>query len=222
MSYARAVSRLSAGLWVLLVGCAVPTKVGDLPAEQGDGATDGAAPGTSSSGADGALTTTTTSSSTASSGSEGSTGSAVAPEMVSFAVRWGDIPDDPGDEPTASGDAGDGDRVPDDLLVVVGLSAKTCNDPFGDVCDTWAVSFVLTTDQQVPGTYTGDAVNLGFFENGSSDGAGGCAPFGGGTLEADVIIESIDDSGISLRFEAVDNPLGDVDLEGAAFSVSRC
>ncbi len=222
----RAVTRWALVL-VVLAGCSVPTAVGELQSAVGDGqtsgtttaATDGVDPGSTTD--DGESTTLATSG-PASSSSGGSTGEAITPEMTAFVMRWGDVPELDTDSNSEVGTGGGLD--PDALLVTVGFTAGRCGDPFAVACGMWDVSFVLDLDQQVPGTYDWSEVNAGFSEAGEGPNPDNCDGYGGGTFDATIVIESIDDTGIQVRFENVDTPVfePDVDLEGFSTFASRC
>jgi hypothetical protein len=194
---------LAVGLGAL--GCAVPTKIGELPGTDtvaSDGASDSASDSESS------VTTTDvepTTSSTTVDPTDGSTGvgetegpTGPGPQM-SLAILFGDIPDDPGGTggtSTGTSTTGGG-GVPDDtLLVQITTGYSSCTDVYAPLpCGgAWVVSFSLPIELQVPGTYPlFPDVNGLYFFNDQADGTGECGG-GGGTLEGTVIIESIDDA----------------------------
>lgn len=209
-----------------LVGCSVPTSVGELQqaAQEGDslGSTSAVAEASTSDGD--SPGTTTLPDDDASSGSSDSTGSELVPEMGGFVIRWGDIPDDEEDTDTVNTSVGSGEEWdPDAILVQVGVSVASCEDvnPI-EPCSTWHASFTLEPDQQVAGTFDGSEVNATFSEIGPGDDPNSCAPFGGGTLQTTIVVDSIDDTGLQIRFENVENPILDVDLEGFEAFVPRC
>ena len=223
----RTMTRFAPLLAFALVGCSVPTSVGELQSsvQEGDGAgSTSAMAGDPSTTDDGLPSATTLPDEDASSGSGDSTGTEVVPEMGGFVIRWGDIPDDEDETDTVNTSVGSGNEWdPDAILVQVGVSVAGCEDvnPI-EPCNTWHASFTLEPDQQVTGTFDGSQVNATFSEVGPPDEFDGCAPFGGGTLEATIVIESIDDTGLQIRFENVENPILDVDLEGFETFVPRC
>lgn len=218
--------RVAVGLWaVCAIGCPVRTPIGELQSDVGatgsgsvgSGSTTEVEPGTSTTELG---TTALTDSSDAS-----TTDGAVAPEMTAFAIRWGNIPeDDDGDTDTAMSEVGTGpSQDPDALLVVVGFTTARCEDVFHiEPCSTWNASFTLAPDQQMAGTFDGSTINATFSEIGPGDDPNDCAGFGGGTLETTVVVESIDESGLQIRFEAVDGFLQAFDLEGFSTFAPRC
>ncbi len=214
-------------LSIVAAGCSVPTPVGELqPSGANAGATsttDDAEPTSQSSvsSADSSVSTD------AASGS--SSGDAIVPtvpEMTSFVIRRGDLPnDDPTDtEDTLGSDVGTGpDGDPDDLLVTFGVTNSSCKDPTAsDPCQTWAVTLILPPAQQVTGTYTDGELEAFYSEQGTPDADEICPGTGGSLTGFTIILESIDDSGIELVFEGDGLGPSDVDLNGISVSVPRC
>ncbi|MCR9159107.1 MAG: hypothetical protein ACE37F_09705 [Nannocystaceae bacterium] len=217
-------TRFAPVLAVALVGCSVPTSVGELQSAAVEPTDAGSttAPADASSTSDANATSTTLPEDDTSSSSE-STGSELVPQMGGFAIRWGDIPEG-GDTDTSNSSVGSGSEWdPDALLVQVGVSVASCDDvsPI-EPCSTWQASFTLEPDQQVAGTYDGSEINATFSEIGPGPNPDRCGGFGGGTLETTVVIESIDDGGVQLRFENVQTSILDVELEGFETFVPRC
>ena len=158
-------------------------------------------------------------SSTTAGGSE-STGSNLTPQMTAFAVRWGDVPED--DDESNSGVGSGSGPDPDALLVRVGFTTSRCEEPFVSGCGIWSIGFTLEPDQQVVGTFDGADVNAGFSEAGPGSSPDECS-FGGGTFETTVVIESIDDTGVQVRFENVDALFDPgIELEGFSTFAPRC
>ena len=160
-------------LVVCVVGCSVPTPIGELQSDIAGSGSDGGSVG-SSSPAEGDPGTTQgatqgTTELTASS-EDSSSGSALAPEMVGFAIRWGDIPAG-GDTETGMSEVGSGPgQDPDAILVVVGFTTARCEDVFPlEPCGTWNASFTLAPDQQLEGSYDGATINAGVSEIGPGD-----------------------------------------------------
>lgn len=216
-------TRFAPLLALLLAGCSVPTSVGELQSSvQGGGSSTGNGVDPST-GEDDPVATTADEDAASSSGS--STGSdALVPEMGAFVIRWGDIPEDEDDTDTVNTGVGTGSEWdPDAILVQVGLSVSSCEDVFAsDPCGTWHVSFTLEPDQQVEGSFDGSEINATYSEIGPGDDPNDCMGYGGGSFDATVIVESIDDSGLQIRFENVSFPILDVDLEGFEAFVPRC
>lgn len=214
-------TRFAPSLAFALVGCSVPTSVGELQNTQAGGS-QGSTSVSSTDGDDPGATTLLDEDTSLD--SSDSTGTELVPEMGGFVIRWGDIPDDEEDADTINTSVGSGEGWdPDAIFVQVGLSAASCEDVHpSEPCNTWHASFTLEPDQQVVGTFDGSEVNAGFYENGPSDGPNGCAPFGGGALETTIVVDAIDDTGLQLRFENVVNHILDDDLEGFEAFVPRC
>lgn len=221
-------------MWVLamVTGCSVPTAVGDL---EGNALVGASGSGSSESGQSGEVDPTTggvdPTNTGSSSGDQASSSTGAetrpAPTMVAFAMRRGDIPpddEDPSATTIGSGDSTDtdGGLDDDDLLVFIGFSGQTCEDPSTDTrCGIWEVKFALSVEQQVAGTYAWDEVNLGFWENGPDRGGGDCFG-GGGTLESSVVVESIDGEGLQIRFEGETFGPEAVEIDGFSTPVTRC
>lgn len=222
--------------WVLALssaGCALPATIGMVPSDESS--TNSVSESTttmSSTSSEDSVSMTTSSSTgptsssttTGSTGDTGMTSSSGGPrEMTAFSIRFGDIPES-GDtgSTTVNSEVGSGGGPDDDaLLVKVTTSNDSCEDPNAtDPCDSWAVSFTLAPEQQVPGSYDlfNDVNALGV-ESGTDDSSGMCS-FGGGTVEGTVVIESISPTGVVGRFENTDTPI-DIDLD-FSFVAPRC
>ena len=219
----ESVSRFALLVSLVALGCSVPTPVGEL--QQAGASVEGTSSADEPTG--GAQSSTSAasvgSSSTAAASSSGD--GAIAPEMTAFAIRRGDLP---GNDPGATGTNGSGvgtgsDGDPDDLLVTIGFTTASCEDPnAADPCQTWTATLVLTPAQQVTGTYT-DSEFSGFVsEQGPAEDNGDCPGSGGTLIGFTVIIESIDETGLELVFEG--NGIGPsaLDLNGMSFSIPRC
>lgn len=222
----RTMTRFALLLALGLVGCSVPTSVGELQSsvQDGDGmgSTTAAAEG-STTDEDGAMTATSSDEDASSSGSSGSTGPELIPEMGGFVIRWGDIPEDDEEDTVNTGVGTGNDWDPDAILVQIGVSVSSCDDvnPI-EPCSTWQASFTLEPDQQIVGSFDGSQINATFSEIGPGNDPNSCDGYGGGSLETTVVVESIDDTGLQIRFENVVNPILDVDLEGFEVFIPRC
>lgn len=225
------VSRFALLVPLVVVGCSVPTPVGELQqVVAGSGATsttDGAGedslPSVSSS--SGAPSATTGSSGASDPGS--SSGNAIVAEMSSFVIRRGDLPiEDPTDTagPTNSSvGTGSEEGDPDDLLVTIGVTTASCQDPnASDPCQTWTATLVFTPEQQITGTYTDTEIDGFYSEQGAPDEDGVCPGTGGSLSGFTIILESIDETGLELVFEGDGLGPDNVDLNGMSFSVPRC
>lgn len=213
-------------LVVCVVGCSVPTPIGELQSDIAGSGSDGGSVGSSSTaGVDPGTTQGTTQGTTelTASSEDSSSGSALAPEMVGFAIRWGDIPAG-GDTETGMSEVGSGPgQDPDAILVVVGFTTARCEDVFPlEPCGTWNASFTLAPDQQLEGSYDGATINAGVSEIGPGDDPNNCDGYGGGSLETTLLVESIDETGLQIRFEGVEGFLDAFDLEGFSTFVPRC
>lgn len=224
------VSRFALLVSFVLVGCPVPTPVGELqPAGAGSGATS-----TTEDASEGPVSSTSTSSSSSSSGPTGSStasvpasssGNSVVAQMTSFAIRRGELPDE---EPTdtmdtissvGTGSFGD----PDDLLVTFGFTSASCQDPYAsDSCGTWAATLTFSPELQVTGTYTDAEVDGFFVEQGPGEGNEDCFGTGGSLTGFTIILESIDETSLEMVFEGDGLGPDGVDLNGLSLTVPRC
>ena len=206
-SYRRGVWRVGLWPWIGLVtlGCAVPTKIGEL--EGTDTVTDGDSEASTTDTVESTTdASTTTEEGTGSSGAEDSDTDTVGPgPQMSFAILFGDLPDDPGTGSGGSSTTSGGGMPDDTLLVEITTGPASCADvsaplPCGGA---WNISFSLPADLQIPGTY--DLVDLNGlqFINLDADATGECGG-GGGSLEGTVIIDSIDDTQVVGRIENAD------------------
>ena len=145
-------------------------------------------------------------------------------EADGIAMLHGELPDiDEGGGDTGAGSGSDGDSAfPDDALLVVldNDGSATCEDPWAtsDCGGNWSISFTLLPEQMEPGTYALLDVNGGFSFADEPHPEGDC-PFGGGTLEGTLVIESIDDEVVIGHIEDAD--AWDFDAN-VAFVVPRC
>lgn len=156
----------------LLVGCAIPVDVGPL-----DGSSTGDIDGTTTS-----EPLESSSSIGVESSSTGDTDDIV--ERRDLAFRYGDLPPVGGettDGGSGVGTTGGSDIDPDAILIDIGTSESTCDDPYGALpCgNRWDLSFVLPPELQLVGAQGGLEDNFGGYSV-SLDGTdcGG----GGGTL----------------------------------------
>lgn len=226
----QSVSRFALLISFVLVGCPVPTPVGELQqAGAGSGATS-----TSEGTSEGPVSSTSSSTSSTSLGPTGSStasvtasssGDSVVAQMTSFAIRRGDLPDD---EPTDTIDTISGVDTgsfgdPDDLLVTFGFTSANCEDPnASDSCGTWSATLTLSPEQQVTGTYTDAEVDGFFVEQGPSEGSEDCFGTGGSLEGFTIILESIDETGLEMVFEGDGIGPDGVDLNGLSLTVPRC
>lgn len=205
---------------------AVPTTMTATTGPTSDEPVDTDEQGSSTTESDTAMTTGMTSGSDT--GGETDGGQA-QPEMVSYAIRVGDVPDDePGgsDSVGTTGVAstvGSGQLDKDTLLVNIGFNTGSCDEPSADTtCGTWEASFDLELDEQVPGEYEADVVNLIYAEHFEPGALGECGS-GFGVIEARVVIDSIDDVAVVGRIlDVIDEPFESVTLEGFEFTAPRC
>ncbi len=225
----RRVSILAA---VLLAGCSVRTSVGDLP--EGSAVVDSEGvddeSGSTSSNDDATTgpavpATSTTTDAPGSSSSSGDEGDELQPSMTAFSIRWGDIP--PSDDTDITTDTsttrGGTDRDDDDIMVVIGFTTESCEDPSAtDGCETWSMSFFLDAARQQPGTYQlVEDVAASILEQGPAEDDGTC--FGtGGSVDGTVVIETYNESEVTGRLESVDFGPSAFDLDGFEFTAPRC
>ena len=210
--------------WGLMcLGCAVPTKIGEL-AGTDTMASDGEAGSTTANVEPTSSSSTTTFDPSGSSGvGESETEDVIGPgPQMSFAILFGDIPDDPGTGTGGTSTTTTGGGVPDDtLLVEITTGPASCTDVFASLpCGgAWSISFSLPAELQTPGTYAlFPDLNGNQFFNDDADETGECGG-GGGTLEGTVIIESIDDTQVVGRIENAESFDFDANV---SFVAPRC
>jgi hypothetical protein len=204
---------------VLLAGCALPVKVGEVDDASTTGNTT-IAPATETDNDTPGVVTSSSSS---------ETGDDPPPAVRhDYAIRFGDLPelDSTGNTSMGSGGSGDegtsgGDPFdPDALLVTATLGLDTCEDPYGSLpCgDLWNVSFNLPPDLQFVGA-TGrlEDINGNFFETGPMRPEGDCSG-GGGSLLGTFEITEIDATHVAGRLRELElAPFTELD-----FDAPRC
>jgi hypothetical protein len=145
-------------------------------------------------------------------------------EADGIALLHGELPDvDVGGDDTGVGSGSDGDSgFPDDALLVIldNDGSATCGDPWAasDCGGNWSISFTLLPEQMEAGTYPLFDLNGGFSYSGEPYPEGDC-PFGGGSLDGTLVIESIDDETVVGHIE--DAGAWDFDAN-VSFVVPRC
>jgi hypothetical protein len=188
------------------LGCALPTKIGELAdTDTSASETEGTESQTSTVGGE-----TEGGSSNSSGESEGNTDTDDPIEpgpQRSFAITFGEIPPPSGGTGTSTSTTGGGGPPDDALLVSITTGIASCTDVYNSrPCSSWSVSFTLPIELQTPGTYDLEELN-GFYSVsfGEDDGFDGCTEGGGGgSLLGTVIIEEIDDASVVGRIENAD------------------
>ncbi len=200
---------------VLVLGCALPVKVGALD--------EGTEPGTSTFATVGPTESTTDPQESSSSGPDD------PPPTIrhDYAIRFADLPDvDVGESDASASDVGGTDTGspfdPDSLAITASIGVDTCDDPYGGLpCpNTWKVGFNLPPELQVVGATGSLEDHNGFaFESGELHPEGDCSG-GGGSLLGKFEITAIDATHVAGRLTELElQPFDETEL---AFDAARC
>jgi len=220
----RAAARIAvAMLWaVSLVGCALPTSLGQLSAET-DGATGSSS--SSSSGEESSSSATGSSSSGLGPTTSNDTDMIGPLEMQSWVMRYDDYiamqPDGPGTD--SGGDsAGTGSEIPPDTLVVnITTGPNRCDDPWAGLeCgEQWSISMRIPPELQAPGEYMIFEQLDGFYMmTGPFEGGDQCSG-GGGSLEGVATLAVVGEQEVSGQLSMTFAVDFDADI---AFTASAC